>query len=73
VIALRTFKIFYFASFRIPDIPTVLQDTIVMEIARAHSKTPAQILLRHLVQQGVIVIPKSVTERRIKENFQVTF
>ena len=48
-----------------------MQDTIVMEIARAHSKTPAQVLLRHLIQQGVIVIPKSVTERRIKENFQV--
>ena len=34
-------------------------------------KTAAQIALRCLMQSGVIVIPKSVHEERIKENFDL--
>ncbi|OUC42166.1 hypothetical protein D917_10392 [Trichinella nativa] len=34
-----------------------------------HKKTPAQILLKYLIQRGMIVIPKSTNEGRIKENF----
>lgn len=49
----------------------LLENDVVMEIAKAHSKMPAQILLRHLVQQQVIVIPKSVTPERIQANFKV--
>ena len=55
-----------------PTIPAVLQDPVVEDIARAHSKSPAQILLRHLAQQGIAVIPKSINRQRIKENFDVT-
>ncbi|PWG60675.1 aldo/keto reductase [Bifidobacterium catulorum] len=43
----------------------------VMALARRYGKTPAQILLRFLIQQGVAVIPKSVHERRIAENADV--
>ena len=57
---------------RAPTIPAVLQDPVVEDIARAHSKSPAQILLRHLAQQGIAVIPKSINRQRIKENFDVT-
>ncbi len=46
-------------------------DQIVIEIAKAHGRTPAQILLRHLIQQDVIVIPKSGSQDRIKENYKV--
>ena len=49
----------------------VLEDPAVIDIARAHSKTPAQVLLRHLIQQDVIVIPKSIFEKRIQENVNV--
>ena len=56
---------------RMPELPIVLNDSAVLEIARAHSKTPAQVLLRHLIQQDVIVIPKSVSQKRIQENVQV--
>jgi len=37
---------------------SLLDKTEVKNIATKYGKTPAQILLRHLVQQGIIVIPK---------------
>lgn len=43
----------------------------LMEIAQVHSKTPAQIALRYLIQQDVIVIPKSVHPERIQENIDI--
>lgn len=43
----------------------------LMEIAQVHSKTPAQIALRYLIQQDVIVIPKSVHPGRIQENINI--
>lgn len=50
---------------------STLNDPVITEIARAHSKTPAQVMLRWHLQQGVQVIPKSVKESRIRENFDV--
>lgn len=38
-------------------------EPVLGEIARKHGKTPAQVILRWNVQQGVMVIPKSVTGR----------
>lgn len=55
------------------ELPKLLEDQLVLKIAKAHAKTPAQVLLRHLAQQGVIVIPKSVTKKRIEENFNASF
>ena len=43
----------------------------LVEIAKTHGKTAAQIALRYLMQSGVIVIPKSVHTERIKENFEL--
>jgi len=54
-----------------PPIPPVLEDPLVLKLSKAHAKTPAQILLRHLIQQNIAVIPKSASPRRIKENFEV--
>lgn len=44
---------------------------MVKEIAAAHGKTVGQVVLRWNVQRGVVVIPKSVHEARIEENFQI--
>nr|CAD7451990.1 unnamed protein product [Timema tahoe] len=51
--------------------PDLLGHSVVLKIAEAHRKTPAQILLRHLVQQKIAVIPKSTNPTRITENIQV--
>ncbi len=48
-----------------------LQDSTIIQIAKAHDKTPAQVILRWHIQRDEIVIPKSVHEKRIKENFDV--
>jgi len=49
----------------------VLKDEVILNIAKAHGKTAAQVVLRWHLQNDTIAIPKSVTPSRIKENFQV--
>ncbi|KAL7306968.1 hypothetical protein TKK_0000722 [Trichogramma kaykai] len=51
--------------------PAPLEHPVVLAIAEAHEKTPAQVLLRHLIQEGVAVVPKSVKPERVRENFEL--
>ena len=44
---------------------------VISDIAEKHSMTPAQVILRWNVQQGVIVIPKSVHRERMAENLNI--
>ncbi len=48
-----------------------LTDPVLVEIAAAHGKTTAQVMLRWHIQQGRQVIPKSINPARIAENFDV--
>jgi 2,5-diketo-D-gluconate reductase A len=48
-----------------------LDDPVIARIAQKHGKSPAQIMLRWLIEQDFIVIPKSVTPERIRENIQI--
>lgn len=50
---------------------STLEDTVITDIAAAHGKTAAQVMLRWHVQEGRQVIPKSVTLSRIVENFEI--
>lgn len=49
----------------------VLQDRLITELAEKYGKTPAQVVLRWHIQEGHVVIPKSTTPSRIKENFEI--
>ncbi|XP_030626288.1 aldo-keto reductase family 1 member D1 isoform X1 [Chanos chanos] len=51
--------------------PPLLEDELLVSIAKRHNKTTAQVALRFNVQRGVVVIPKSFSPSRIKENFQI--
>lgn len=46
-------------------------EPVLGEIARKHGKNPAQVILRWNVQQGVMVIPKSVHRARMEENLDI--
>lgn len=58
-------------KYSLEDFPDILGHPVVKEIAQKYNKTPGQILLRHLVQQGAIVIPKSGNPERIKQNISL--
>lgn len=49
----------------------IFNNKTLKEIADAHHKTTAQVILRWLTQQDIVVIPKSVHEKRQKENLDI--
>jgi diketogulonate reductase-like aldo/keto reductase len=49
----------------------VTSDAVLARIGKAHGKTAAQICLRYLVQQDIIVIPKTSRAERLKENLAI--
>ena len=50
-----------------------IKEPVVVEIARNHGVTPAQVVLRWGVQRGCSVIPKSENVDRVKENLNLDF
>ncbi|QUH03372.1 aldo/keto reductase [Saccharopolyspora erythraea] len=49
----------------------LLSEPVVADLARKHGRTPAQVVLRWHLQLGNVVIPKSVTPSRMRENLDV--
>ena len=49
----------------------LVEDDVIVSIANAHKKTPAQVLLRWGTQRNTVVIPKSVHPGRIQENIDI--
>lgn len=49
----------------------ILYQPVLEEIARAHGKSVAQVGLRFLYQQNIIVIPKSTHIERMRENKEI--
>lgn len=46
-------------------------DAVLARIGKAHDKSAAQTCLRWLVQQGIVVIPRTSKPERLKENFSI--
>lgn len=51
--------------------PEVLKDPVLNTIAKKLNRSPAQVAMRYLLQRGIVVLAKSFTPERIKQNFQV--
>ncbi|MDE5949913.1 MAG: aldo/keto reductase [Malacoplasma sp.] len=49
----------------------IMKNPVLLELANKYQKTVPQIILRSLVQQDIIVIPKTVTESRLQENIDI--
>jgi diketogulonate reductase-like aldo/keto reductase len=48
----------------------LLEEEAILNLAKKYEKSPAQILLNWGIQRGHVVIPKSSTEKRLKENLE---
>jgi 2,5-diketo-D-gluconate reductase A len=49
----------------------VLEEPTLVDIAKRHDRTPAQVTLRWALQRGDIVFPKSANRHRMEENFDL--
>lgn len=49
----------------------LLDDGTIVRLAQSHGKTPAQVILRWHLQLGNVVIPKSATPERMRENIDL--
>lgn len=49
----------------------LLSEPSIVRIADKHGKNPGQVILRFLIQKGMIVLPKSTNQDRIKGNAEV--
>jgi 2,5-diketo-D-gluconate reductase A len=49
----------------------LFSDPTLSEIGAAHGKSVAQVVLRWLIQRGVVVVQKSVRVERMRENFDI--
>jgi len=63
----------WFKSLNMPlrNLHDLLNDPTIKKIAQKHNKASSQVLLKYLVQKDIVVIPKSVTPSRIRENFNL--
>lgn len=48
-----------------------LNDPVLSAIAQRHGRSPAQVVLRWHIENGLVVIPKTATSARIRENYDV--
>lgn len=70
VISLQTFLWLIRTKTIAPGAP-LMSDPDIQEIAKKYDVSPATILISYHVNRGVVVLPKSTSEQRIKSNSQV--
>ena len=49
----------------------IFHNELLLSIGRKYNKSIAQVVLRWLIQRGVVAIPKSVRKERMAENFNI--
>ena len=49
----------------------VIKDPKVTALAAKYGKDPGQVVLKWLVQQGIVVLPRSSSEKRMKSNMDI--
>ena len=49
----------------------LFSNNVLQSIGQKHGKSIAQVVLRWLIQRGIVAIPKSVRKERMAENFAV--
>lgn len=49
----------------------MLADPVISGIAQAHGRTSAQVVLRWIVQQGIVATPKSANPERLAQNLDI--
>ncbi|CAI6348129.1 unnamed protein product [Macrosiphum euphorbiae] len=70
-LGMKSFRELAGLSWKNKQLPEMLENDVLVKVAKKHGKTTAQVLLRFLNQKKIAVIPKSVTPDRIVENFQI--
>ncbi|XP_055909029.1 aldose reductase-related protein 2 [Eupeodes corollae] len=53
------------------ELPDLMDIEEVKDIASAHDKTPAQVLLRWIIERGISAIPKSTNPGRLRQNLDI--
>jgi aldehyde reductase len=54
-----------------PEDPVVLENEIIKRLSQKYNRTAAQICIKWVLQQGAVVLVKSVTASRLEENLNV--
>jgi diketogulonate reductase-like aldo/keto reductase len=49
----------------------IMDNPVVSQLATTYNKSYAQIMLRFLIERGLVVIPKSASPKRLKENINI--
>ncbi len=60
-----------FSQFRKPGTIPLLEEQCIRKLSDKYEKTRAQIALRHGIDRGLCIVPKSKTPARLVENLQV--
>jgi 2,5-diketo-D-gluconate reductase A len=49
----------------------LLTDAVIVELAERYARTPAQIILRWHLELGLVIVPKSASPQRMRENIDI--
>ncbi|KAK3930826.1 Aldo-keto reductase family 1 member A1 [Frankliniella fusca] len=53
------------------SVPDLLRNPVVLEVAKKYKKYAAQILLKHIVDRGIVAVPKSLSDDFLQQNINI--